>query len=306
MSNKKAFNVKDKAKFYGWVALLSTVRTSVGFPMEQPLEISKTIWQAEPCHRNEFALVKSIYSRFGFAGFYRGALANYTRIAIKSLYRYPLLMLCQGIFDRIFPGMERSAKSLALVKGLTAFSVANIESVIVCPLERIKVFFMTRTVFKGGYFQYLKANSHFLTRELFRGLWIHMLRQNVSWFVWLETDAWTKMHIRRKYNIDPYKQTIPFRLMLPLALVTSVVNVLAVMPFDMVKTNLQKEKPESVIKLLKTYAKGSNVKYFFVGWRLRLLQYFIQNVFTMNMLETMEIQYRKLKQKYIATKQSKD
>jgi len=226
-------------------------------------------------------------------------MANYTRTAIKNLYRYPLVMLCQSVFDRLFPGMEKDAKTLALVKGLTALCVANIESIIVCPLERIKVFFMTRIEFKGGYYQYFKANSSVLFRELFRGLWIHMLRQNVSWVVWLETDAWTKMYIRRKYNIDPYKQTIPFGLMLPLALVSSVINVLAVMPFDMVKTNLQKEKPERVVKLIKTYATIHNVKYFFVGWRLRFLQYFIQNIFTMNMLETMEIKYRKLKQQWL-------
>lgn len=265
--------------------------------MEQPLEVIKTMWQAEPRRKNELELVRMIHARYGLAGFYRGSVANYLRTTVKSVYRYPLLIFFQGVFDRIFPGMEKSTKNLALVKALSGFCVANIDSVIVCPLERMKVFFMTRSDFKGGYISYFKTHSQALVKVLFKGLNIHMLRQNVSWFVWLESDACTKMYVRRKHNIDPFKQTIPFTLVLPIALVTSIVNVLAVMPFDMVKTNIQKEKPVLVKEVLSKYGNKGHFKYFFVGWRVRLLQYFIQNVFTMNMLEIMESKYRKVRDK---------
>ncbi len=298
MTTSPGYNVKEKARFYSWVAMAGGLRTCIGFPFEQPFETAKTIWQAEPYHKHELELARSIYKRDGLYGFYKGGVANCIRVVAKSLYRYPLVLFFQGIFDRMFPGMEHNAKALTVVKGLSALCVANAESVIVCPLERLKVFFMTRTVFAGGYFQYLKSNSHSLTRELFRGLPIHMMRQNVSWLVWLETDAWSKMYIRKKYDINPYEKSIPFRLMLPIVFLTSVVNVLAVMPFDMIKTNMQKEVPESAKQMVAKYANRTGIKYFFVGWRVRLVQYCIQNIFTMNMLEGMEIRYRRLKRKY--------
>ncbi len=257
-------------------------------------------------------LVRSIRARYGLAGFYKGSVANCVRVAVKSLYRYPLVLMFQGIYDRLFPGMEHNSRSLTIVKLLSGISIATAESVIVCPLERMKVFFMTRTVFSGGYLQFFQLNSHVLRRELFRGLWIHMIRQNVSWVVWLETDALSKMYIRRKYNIDPFSQSISFRLILPLALFTSVINVLAgifptftarvVMPFDMIKTNLQKEEPESVKEMMARYGKKGGIRCFFVGWRVRLVQYCIQNVFTMNMLEGMEARYRRLKVKLARNK----
>jgi len=289
---------KRKASFYSWVAIVSGLRTCMGFPLEQPFEAAKTIWQAEPHHKNELALVKSIYQRNGLSGFYRGSVANIIRVTTKSLYRYPLVMFFQGIFDKMFPGMENNPKQLTKVKGLAALCVANTESIIVTPLERLKVFFMTRTVFSGGYASYISGNIHHLRKELFRGLFINIIRQNVSWLVWLETDAWSRMYIRKKYNIGTYEKSIPFMKMLPIALLTSIVNVLAVMPFDMLKTNVQKEEPDNVKTLIQKYAHRKGIKYLFVGWRVRLVQYFIQNVFTMNMLESMEFKYRQIKKKY--------
>ena len=69
------------------------------------------------------------------------------------------------------------------------------------------------------------------------------------------------------------------------------------MPFDMIKTNMQKEKPFATIReALKSYANRGNARSLFTGWRIRLCQYFIHGVFTMNILEKMEIMDRKLKQ----------
>lgn len=67
------------------------------------------------------------------------------------------------------------------------------------------------------------------------------------------------------------------------------------MPFDMIKTNLQKETPVPVKEMISRYARRGGLRCFFVGWRIRLVQYCIQNIFTMNMLEGMESRYRRMK-----------
>ena len=231
---------EKRLKFYAWVAMAGTIRSCIGicyvanflgFPLEQPFEAAKTIWQAEPHLKNEAQLTKSIVGRYGLAGFYKGSAANFIRVVAKSFYRYPLVLMFQGVFDKMFPGMEHNSKTLTLVKGLSATCVATVESIIVCPLERVKVFFMTRTEFNGGYTAFFRKNFtesfSVLRKELFRGLGIHVVRQNISWIVWLETDALAKMYIRKKYNINPFAQSIPFMLMLPLVVVNSIVNVLA-------------------------------------------------------------------------------
>lgn len=71
---------------------MGIVRGVIGFPLEQPLESIKTLWQAKPYFRNELHIAKEIFMKKGFIGYYSGSIPNFTRMIVKNMYRYPLMI----------------------------------------------------------------------------------------------------------------------------------------------------------------------------------------------------------------------
>ena len=84
-------------------------------------------------------MVRDICARKGIKGFYAGSLPNFTRMFLKNIYRYPLMISLPHFFEQRLVGAENRKTS----KLLAGFSIALIESFITCPIERAKVFFMT-------------------------------------------------------------------------------------------------------------------------------------------------------------------
>jgi hypothetical protein len=127
------------------VLLLSSVygvsRGLAGFPIEQPLESVKTQWQANPAIKNEIQITKKIYTQKGIQGFYAGSLPNIARVVLKNLYRFPLMVNTPWLIEKYVPV---AAKDRRLSKGLTGVTISAFEAAILCPVERIKTFMMTR------------------------------------------------------------------------------------------------------------------------------------------------------------------
>lgn len=89
-----------------------------------------------------------------------------TRCLLKNSYRYPLMVGLPNFYKSYLPDSIKEHKSL--LKLLTGCSIALVEATITCPIERLKVYFMTTTE-KISYRQFFKNNEHHLFKELFRG-----------------------------------------------------------------------------------------------------------------------------------------
>lgn len=74
-------------------------------------------------------------------GLYAGALPNITRLITRNTYKYPLIVGLPEIQRNKMPGLVR--ENPALAKLITGTSVALLESLITCPLDRLKVHLMT-------------------------------------------------------------------------------------------------------------------------------------------------------------------
>lgn len=147
-------------------ALIGCLRGLVGFPLEQPMESVKTQWQANPKNRNEIQILKQIYREKGiYRGFYAGSLPNLTRVILKNVYRYPLMIK--------MPNLIQSKVSIAkndrkVAKALTGVSIACVESFILCPVERLKVILMTKSQPNASTWSILSKDGHSsLIRELY-------------------------------------------------------------------------------------------------------------------------------------------
>ena len=125
---------------------LSTVygfcRGVIGFPIEQPLEAIKTQWQAKPAFRNELHIINDVYEKKGlFKGFYSGSLPNLGRILIKNSYRFPLIVGIPVYFEANLP--ERIVRNKHILKLMSGTGISIFESLILCPFERMRTYFMT-------------------------------------------------------------------------------------------------------------------------------------------------------------------
>ena len=87
-------------------------------------------------------MIKLIYSNKGLRGFYSGAIPNLTRLLARNVYKYPLLIGLPDFYKHRL-GSQVDAKTLKFITGL---SVALSEAIILCPVERTKVFFMTTKI----------------------------------------------------------------------------------------------------------------------------------------------------------------
>jgi hypothetical protein len=85
--------------------------------------------------------VKDIYKNKGIKGFYAGALPNLARCMLKNSYRYPLMVGLPSFYKNNLPDSIREHRTLT--KFLTGGSIAIVEATLTCPIERLKVYFMT-------------------------------------------------------------------------------------------------------------------------------------------------------------------
>ena len=69
---------------------------------------------------------------------------------------------------------------------------------------------------------------------------------------------------------------------------------MCVMPFDAMKTMMQKVKPTSDLQTtVKEVYMEAGIKGFFVGWRVRYMLYLLQALFTVDIIERFENRLRR-------------
>ena len=82
-----------QAKLVVGSTAIGMARVAVGFPFEHPLDSLRVQWQAQPWIKNEAALLRHVLATKGVArGLYAGAVPNLTRLAMRNVYKYPLLV----------------------------------------------------------------------------------------------------------------------------------------------------------------------------------------------------------------------
>jgi hypothetical protein len=105
-------------------------------------------------------------------------------MVLKNIYRYPLMISLPHFYEQRVVGPDNRKLS----KLMAGFSIALIESLITCPIERAKVFFMTEEISQSGGTKRLLANRAAkggILRELFRGFVPLLTRQSVAWISFL-------------------------------------------------------------------------------------------------------------------------
>ena len=87
----------------------------------------------------------------------------------------------------------------------------------------------------------------------------------------------------------PDTQEIPTKLLIPASMIVAAINTTLVMPFDCVKTHMEKRDPTSTyLNTFRNIYRQGGMLSFFTGFRLRFMLYFVNALFVVNLLEKLE------------------
>jgi hypothetical protein len=296
----KEFVGDSKAKLLLVSSLLGMSRVVISLPFEHPFEVMRVTWQTNSHLKNEVDVFKDVKQNKGVKGFYSGYTTNFAKQFSKSIYRYPLLSACPRFYSKMFGSTYEQNKHK--MKFLTSATIALVEATIITPFERLQVFVMTSKNTNQNYSAFYKMISESsIRKEIFKGYTPYLTRQMVAWTSFLQADTFVKGQVRKFYNIPEEEMIKGLRLVFCSAFV-SMFTILCAMPFDNIKTFLQKynlelkkntegkiiKKENSIPKAIKHIYRTRGVFGFFIGWRVKLVAYFINAVFTVSLLEWLD------------------
>ncbi|MBY0529617.1 MAG: MC/SLC25 family protein [Rhabdochlamydiaceae bacterium] len=278
-------SIFERFEHYIQASLLGAGQGMMALALEHPLDVVKTTSQADPEIRSSWEVARKIYMREGLLGFYKGAIPNGARLALKQSYRYPMMLFFPKLYEEIIPAEVQKAIPDAEPTA-TAVSLATIETWISCPFERGKVYLMTSQE-KNPLRQFFILNKGRLQKELFRGITAVYARQLSSWGSFLIANNRLKTWERNRTQ----SEKLSFFSLLWISFVIGAINTCVDMPFDTAKTHLQKRTAplnETLRSTLKKVYLAHGVKGLYAGWRPRMIQYMLQAVYTVSLLEHLE------------------
>lgn len=292
--NKISYNVYNKKStiYYLKTSIAGTTLGIFSFILSHPIDVIKTQLQSN-VHLKQSAIttLKQIYYKQGILGIYRGSFPNFIRYSSRNLYRWPLMAYLPACYNKY--------TSKIISKLLTGLTIANLECLILTPFERLKTFLITEDKRgKKPLLNFIKSNKF---TEYFRGLKHVLVKQNVSWCSFLIFDHIFKNYfinknysVLKKQNIHCKKSDInlSFNELNKISFFVAFLNTLFVMPFDYVKTNIQKEKyileSNNIFKFLKYTINNYGLKSIFTGFQFKIIHYIVQAVFQVNLFYRIE------------------
>lgn len=275
---------------YLQASLMGAFRGGVSLLIEHPFDTIKTRRQANYAEGSILGVTNRIVELQGVRGLYSGFIPNGVRLMGKQAYRWPMMLAFPQFFKTSLPeSLQNSYPSS--IKLATALSIAHLETFIICPLERLKVYLMTAEHHSKGILEFFQHHRKHIGKEMLRGIQAVYLRQITAWVSFLLTDEKLKNLEKKKIQ----KEDLPFTSLMKVSFCVGVINTAVNMPFDVVKTQMQKAghpKQSSVMHLMKTVYRSSGVRGLYAGWQVRLVQYMVQSVFTVSILEHLERKLR--------------
>lgn len=275
-SSAKHFFTKPLHREYAQTVLAGILRAFIGVPIEHPFEYLKTIQQATNS-RSAWNVARREMSH-GVMKLYGGFVPNLVNTSIKQMYRFPAMRFLPKTYMQWLGEIKAYA--------LTGLTIGVMETLIVCPLERLKVWKMT--VPPGT-----RIRDFFSTglnlRLLYRGIEPTMLRQSTNWTTMLTTDCLLRSKVIRYNQGSPISSVQS----LGLGLCVGFCMTLTVLPFDYLKTkaqNFSNKDPVSFVTMTKRILATEQtlrgkVGMFYAGWAPRSIQFTINAVLTLGILE---------------------
>ena len=261
------------------------------FGLGHPFDLVKTRMQSNPHIHSGVLLSKEIYQKTGIRGFYTAGVPNFARAVIKDTYRHPLRGAIKSNLNQYVPA---SAQKADIVNTTTGLLMAATDTVVVCPLERIKVMMMTAYEKERNLSRFFKQvpDASALGAELFKGLRASFARSAMTWSSYLVAEE--RIYQIVKANSPRVKKEdldLPFAEALLVGGLGGLINGLCTMPFDSAKTQMQKMDPIMTKKITEAiseiYSKHG-LSGVYAGWQIKLVHYAVVGAITSRVLREVD------------------
>ena len=261
------------------------------FALTHPLDLLKTRMQADIQHKlTGIHHTKAIYSQSGLAGFYKAGVPNFTRALIKEMYRSSL----RGFFNKLYADslphtLKQSYPDLKNL--LTGITMSTADTLIASPLERIKVWLMTSNERKPSMLQFFKRNetASALASNLFSGLNATFCRNTISWVSYLVAEERIRhLVVANKYAND---ESVSIMDQLVIGTFSGMLNCFITLPFDSVKTQIQKKdsvKTTGIMRTMQLIVDTKGLAGLYSGWQFRLPSYIIVAIITSSNIQRID------------------
>jgi hypothetical protein len=283
----------DKENFYKKIIKSSYVGVSLvifTFTSNHPFDYLKTVRQANISHnKSNRALVSEVYSLYGIKGFYTGGKTNFARAVLKEAYRNPVRGILKGFYSEKIPKSVQ-IKFPEIRNIATGVSMAFFDTFILCPLERIKVWVMTvNTNKKKPLISYFSQKDVHLLRDLFKGLKVSFIKSAASWTSYLVFEEDIRKYVT-KNNVNKVDISISQQILI--GFLAGFVNSVITMPFDTIKTQIQKcgsnSDKTSIFLTLKSIYKTNGILGLYSGWFFRFPSYIIVALITSHNIQKID------------------
>ena len=280
----------ESLKFYLKSSLAGGALGFFTFIIAHPIEVIKVRVQSNAMkyRGGEHKILKTAidtYKQGEFLKFYSGSLPNLIKQVSRNLYRWPLILYFPVFYGRFIQNKK-------LVKAFSAVSLANIECLIISPLERVKTVLISKdgNANRGSIIGFFKDRNNRKLLELYRGVNPFILRQNTTWFTFIFFDHLTKEYLIERNKKKGIIRELNNKEINIVSLVVAIANTALVLPFDYVKTNFQKEKfiNSGVFSFMKTQVKENGFFILYTGWQMKILHFLLQSVLFVHLHHRLE------------------
>lgn len=261
------------------------------FGIGHPFDLVKTRMQANPYIESGHLLANDIYKQTGVRGFYVGGIPNLSRALFKETYRSPQRGFTKSFLDNSLPDFSGKKDFVNTATGLL---MAGTDTFLICPLERLKVWMMTNNNKDKKFSQFFsqQPNVQATVSDLFRGLKPSFVRSGMSWTSYLvaEEKIWLKMK-ELSPRVNKGDESLPLAEQLIVGTLGGMINCLCTLPFDTVKTQMQKKEFIDSKKINEVLGKLYNehgIKGLYAGWQIKLIHYAIVGVITSNVIHEVD------------------
>lgn len=278
-------SISDRSLFRDLI-VTSVSRNLIAVALELPCDVVITRMQA--FNSTFVAESKEIYRMGGILGFYRGIAPKVTTILAKNFYIWPLLGTMPKVYQEILPEEWDDKWGGVTKKILTGLTMATADAIIMTPIDRIKTLQITRQG-SSSVFQYMKTQPKGFIPEMMRGFMPTFYGNCIFWVPYLGTD-----HYLRN-SLKDWRRGVPLTLS-QILIVSSTLSLMDVglwLPFQAVKTYIQKEKNssikyESTLQVIRTIYHSQGIKGLYCGWRLEIVRTFFMTIFNTYFFDQLE------------------
>lgn len=259
---------EENSSFFFKCFGISLIRSTASLAVDHPFDVVATKMQSQSHKEKQrpFTTLANILSQNGIRGLYAGGCPKFAMLLARNAYQWPLMATFPLLYNR--KGEESSnVSSIIQTSVLSGVSMATADLAL-APFDRMKTLKITIKNKGISTFDYFGRDYRTYLKELMRGSSALYLGTTLSWIPFFALNNYNQHALVKKDSCNSC-------LLLSSSVIVGVMDVLLFTPFQMVKTQFQKENPthrKGVYAEMKHIFLTRGIRGVYTGWQPMLVR----------------------------------